>query len=88
MNAGFAFRIKEKTQRSLTPYISIVDIVKDYGDQAHDWGLSQDRWKSTSWSMVYPRIVEIYHYHRIEDQPSIVEALSQKFRSRKLHKTS
>ena len=63
-------------------------IVKDYGDQAHDWGLSQDRCKSTSWSMVHPRIVEIYNYHKIEDQSSIVEALSQKFRSRKLHKTS
>ena len=25
MIAGFAFRIEEKTQRSLTPYISIVD---------------------------------------------------------------
>ena len=25
-------------------------IVKDYGDRSHDWGLSQDRWKSTSWS--------------------------------------
>ena len=63
-------------------------IVKYYGDRSHDWGLSQDRCKSTSWSMVHPRIVEIYYYHRIEDQSSIVEVFSQKFRSRKLHKTS
>ena len=39
-------------------------IVKDYGDRSYHRGLSQDRCKSTSWSMVHPRIVEIYYYHR------------------------
>ena len=42
-------------------------IVNDYGVRFHDWGLSQDSWKSISWSVIHQRIVEIFQ-HGIEEQ--------------------
>ena len=61
--------------------VFITQVLKDYGDRYHDWDLSQDRWKPTSWSMVHAQIVKIIQ-HAIEHKSTIFEAYSQRCTSR------